>query len=67
MMVRLLGKLFVNPINIPLRRFACATRRCPPSKRDVGLANAVGGVVVFRPRISLPVRNDLKTQTKVSS
>ncbi len=34
MLVRLLGKLFVNPINIPLRRFAFATRRCPPSKGE---------------------------------
>ncbi len=32
MLVRLLGKLLLNPINIPLRRFAFATRRCPPSK-----------------------------------
>ena len=30
MFVRLLGKLWVNPINIPLRRFAFATRHCPP-------------------------------------
>jgi len=29
MLVRLLGKLWVNPINIPLRRFAFAARRCP--------------------------------------
>ncbi len=34
MLVRLLGKLWVNPINIPLRRFAFATRRCPPSKGE---------------------------------
>jgi len=34
MLVRLLGKLFVNPINIPLRRFAFATHRCPPSKGE---------------------------------
>lgn len=32
--LRLLGNLFVNPINIPLRRSAFATRRCPPSKGD---------------------------------
>ena len=32
--LRLLGKLLLNPINIPLRRFAFATRRCPPSKGD---------------------------------
>ena len=32
MLVRLLGKLFVKRINIPLRRFAFATHRCPPSK-----------------------------------
>ena len=49
MLVRLLGKLLMNPINIPLRRSAFATRRCPPSKGDVGLAIAVGGGVVFRP------------------
>ncbi len=47
-MVRLLGKLWVNPINIPLRRFAFAARRCPPSKGDVGLAKAIGAGVVFR-------------------
>ncbi|MCH8961213.1 MAG: hypothetical protein IH820_07775 [Bacteroidetes bacterium] len=34
MLVRLLGKLLVNPINIPLRRFAFATRRGPPSKGE---------------------------------
>ena len=49
MLVRLLDKLFVNPINIPLRRFAFATHRCPPSKGDVGLAKAIGADVVFRP------------------
>ncbi len=54
MLVRLLAKLFVNPTNIPLRRFAFATRRCPPSKWDVCLAKAVGGVVVFRPYRHLP-------------
>ena len=32
MLVRLFGKLLVNPINIPLRCSAFATRRCPPSK-----------------------------------
>ena len=47
MLVRHLGKLFVNPTNIPLRRFAFAARRCPPSKRDVGLAKAIDGGVVF--------------------
>ncbi len=45
MLVRLLAKLSANPTNIPLRRFAFATRRCPPSKGDVGLAKAVGGGV----------------------
>jgi len=34
MLVRHLGKFFVNPTNIPLRRFAFAARRCPPSKRE---------------------------------
>ncbi len=34
MLVRLLGNVWVNPINIPLRRFAYATRRCPPSKGE---------------------------------
>ncbi len=29
MCVRPLDHLWVNPINIPLRRFAFATRRCP--------------------------------------
>ncbi len=38
MLVRLLGNLLVNPINIPLRRFAFATRRCPPSKGEIGVA-----------------------------
>ncbi len=32
MLVRLLAKLFVKRINIPLRHSAFATRRCPPSK-----------------------------------
>ncbi len=32
MFVRLLANLFVKRINIPLRRSAFATRRCPPSK-----------------------------------
>ena len=54
MFVRLLDNLWVNPTNIPLRRFAFATRRCPPSKGDVGLAKAVGGGVVFRPHRHLP-------------
>ena len=49
MLVRLLDQLFGNPINIPLRRFAFATHRCPPSKGDVGLAKAIGAGVVFRP------------------
>ena len=53
MFVRLLGNLLLNPINIPLRRFAFATRRCPPSKGDVCLANAIGGGVVFS---DLPLR-----------
>ena len=34
MLVGLLGKLFVNPSNIPLRCFAFATRRGPPSKGE---------------------------------
>ncbi len=34
MLVRLLANLFVNPINIPLRRSACAAHRCPPSKGE---------------------------------
>ncbi len=38
MFVRLLGNLSLNPINIPLRRFAFATRRCPPSKGEIGVA-----------------------------
>ncbi len=54
MLVRLLANVLLNPINIPLRRFAFATRRCPPSKRDVCLASAVGGVVVFRPYRHFP-------------
>jgi len=33
-LVRLLDTLWVNRMNIPLRRFAFATRRCPPSKGD---------------------------------
>jgi len=32
MWVRLFAKLLLNPINIPLHRFAFATRCCPPSK-----------------------------------
>ncbi len=35
MLVRLFGKLWVNSINIPLRRFAYAARRCPPSKGEL--------------------------------
>ena len=34
MFVRLLANLFVKRINIPLRRFAFATRRGPPSKGE---------------------------------
>ena len=34
MFVRLLGNLWVNPINIPLRLSAYAARRCPPSKGE---------------------------------
>ncbi len=34
MFVRLFDTLWVNPINIPLRRFAFATRRGPPSKGE---------------------------------
>ena len=34
MFVRLLGNLVVNRLNIPLRCFAFATRRCPPSKGE---------------------------------
>ena len=41
-------------MNIPLRRFAFATHRCPPSKGEVGLAKGVGGDVVFRPYRHLP-------------
>ncbi len=47
MLVRLLGKLSLNPINIPLRRFAFATRRGPHSKGEIGLAKAIGAGVVF--------------------
>ena len=35
MLVRHLDTLWVNPINIPLRRFAFATRRGPPSKGEL--------------------------------
>ncbi len=35
MFVRLLDTLWVNRMNIPLRRFAYATRRCPPSKGEL--------------------------------
>ena len=34
MLVRFLANLLLNPINIPLRRFAFATRRGPPSKGE---------------------------------
>ena len=54
MLVRLLAKLFVKRINIPLRRFAFATHRCPPSKGDVGLAKAIGAGVVLRPHPPAP-------------
>ena len=57
MLVRLLGKLFINPTNIPLRRFAFATRRCPPSKGEVGLAKAIDGGEALRPhRGYIPLR-----------
>ncbi len=39
--------VLLNPINIPLRRFAFAARRGPPSKGEVGLAKAIGAGVVF--------------------
>ena len=38
MFVRLLDNLWVNPINIPLRRFAFATRRGPPSKGEFSMS-----------------------------
>ncbi len=34
MLVRLLDNLWVNRMNIPLRRFAFTTRRGPPSKGE---------------------------------
>ncbi len=45
MLVRLLDKLFVNPINIPLRCSAFATHRCPPSKGEL-LAQEEWGMFV---------------------
>ncbi len=39
--LRLLGKLLLNSSNIPLRRFAFATRRCPPSKGESGLKSSI--------------------------
>ncbi len=38
MLVRFLGKLWVNPINIPLQRFASATHRGPPSKGEFSVS-----------------------------
>jgi len=35
MFVRLLGKLLLKRMNIPLRHSAFATRRCPPSKGEL--------------------------------
>ncbi len=37
--LRLLGKLLLIPSNIPRRRFAFATRRCPPSKGEFFVFN----------------------------
>jgi len=39
MFVRLLDNLWVNPINIPLRCFAFATRRGPPSKGEFPMSS----------------------------
>ncbi len=38
MFVRLLANLLLNPSNIPLRRFAFAAHRCPPSKGEFPLS-----------------------------
>ncbi len=45
MLVRLLAKLWVNRMNIPLRRSAFATHRCPPSKGEL-LAHEEWGMLV---------------------
>jgi len=45
MFVRLLGKLLVKRMNIPLRRSAFATRRCPPFEGGCWLC--VGNTVSF--------------------
>ena len=49
MLVRLAGTLLHSRTNIPLRRFAFAAHRCPPSKRDVGLAKIIGADRAFKP------------------
>ena len=49
MLVRLAGTLLHSRTNIPLRRFAFAAHRCPPSKRDVGLAKTIGADMAFSP------------------
>ncbi len=45
MLVGLLDTLWVNRMNIPLRRSAFATRRCPPSKGEL-LAHEEWGMLV---------------------
>ena len=61
MLVRLLDNLWVNRMNIPLRRFAFATRRGPPSKGEL-LAHEEWGVLVrlldnrWVNRMNIPLR-----------
>ena len=49
MLVGLTKRVPVSRTNIPLRHFAFATRRCPPSKGEVGLAKPIGAGVILSP------------------
>ncbi len=59
MLVRLLGKLWVNPTNIPLRRFAFAARRGLPSKGQ-GLISAHYPIILSKIISGHPIDNPFR-------
>ncbi len=59
MLVRLLGNVLVNPIDIPLRRFAFAVRRCPPSKGQ-GLMSAHYPIILSKIISGHPIDNPFR-------
>ncbi len=57
MLVRLLDTLSGNPINIPLQRFAFATRCCPPRKGEFSVSPHYPIYFVKQHKFSLWGRN----------